>query len=104
MKARFLALLSLLVASSSFAQLPYAQKQVVAYAKSIDVHTLDPSLPSQHLVDWLQSGPPHVHILDWIVSDSCDLKEPGALFPDGDWPICARVSFVRNGESEFFLL
>jgi hypothetical protein len=45
MKACLLATLSILVASSSLAQLPYTEKQVIAYAKSIDVKTLDPSLP-----------------------------------------------------------
>src|SRR5258708_757477 len=34
---------------------PYTEKQVIAYAKSIDVKTLDPSLPSQRL-DLTQNG------------------------------------------------
>jgi hypothetical protein len=104
MKACFLVMLSFLVASSSLAQLPYTENQVIEYAKSVDVHTLDTSLPSQRLEHWLRSGPPHVHIRDWIVSDTCDLKEPKALFPNGDWPICARVSFFRDGEIGFLLL
>ena len=62
MKAYFVATLSLLAALSSPAQLPYTEKQVIDYAKSIDVSTLDPSLPSQRLEDWLQSGPSHAHI------------------------------------------
>jgi hypothetical protein len=76
MKACFLATLSLLLASFSFAQLPYTKQQVIAYAKSIDVHMLDSSLPSQRLENWLQSGPPHADIGYWIVADSCDLKNP----------------------------
>ena len=92
MRACLVVLLSLLVPSSSWAQLPYTEKQVVAYAKSIDVHMLDPSLPSQRLEDWLQSGPPHAHIGYWSVEESCDLKDP-----DVPYPLCARISFYRDG-------
>ena len=74
-------MLSFLFASFSSAQLPYTQEQVIAYAKSIDVHMLDPSLLSQRLEDWLQSGPPHAHIGYWIVADSCDLKDPEVPYP-----------------------
>jgi hypothetical protein len=101
MKVCFLPMLSLLVASSSPAQLPYTGTQVIAYAKSIDVKTLDPSLPSQRLEDWLQSGPPHAHIWSWRVEDTCDLKPDS---PTEDYPICARIGFSRNGEGGFFLV
>lgn len=101
MKAGFLAMLSLLVASSSFAQLPYTQEQVIAYAKSIDVHTLDPSLPSQRLEDWLETGPPHAHVWHWIVADTCDLKPDDA---DVDYPLCAKVRFGRKDENGEFLV
>src|ERR1043165_7352184 len=100
MKASFLAMLSLILASLSSAQIPYAKQQLIAYAKSIDVHMLDPSLPSQRLEDWLQSGPPHVQT-NWRVADTCDLK------PDSntaDYPLCARISFSRNGQGGFFLV
>jgi hypothetical protein len=93
MKVCFLAVLSLVVVSYSLAQLPYTKEQVIAYAKSIDVQTLDPSLPSQRLDDWLQSGPPHAHIGYWIVADSCDLKDP-----EVPYPLCARISFCRAGQ------
>lgn len=92
MKACFLAMLSLVAISYSFAQLPYTQNQVIAYAKSIDVQTLDPSLPSQRLEDWLQSGPPHAHIGSWIVAESCQLKDP-----EVPYPLCARIWFYREG-------
>lgn len=101
MKAYFVATLSLLVASSCPAQLRYTEKQVIAYAKSIDVKTLDPSLPSQRLEDWLQSGPPHAHIEYWRVADTCDLKPDS---PSEDYPLCARIGFSRNGEGGFFLV
>ncbi|HEY4837963.1 MAG TPA: hypothetical protein VIH72_05110 [Candidatus Acidoferrales bacterium] len=101
MKACFLAMLSLLVASSLPAQLPFTEKQVVAYAKSIDVNALDPSLPSQRLEDWLQSGPPHAQIGYWSVEATCDLK-PGS--PSEEYPLCVRIGFSRNGEGGFFLV
>lgn len=95
-------MLSFLVASSLPAQIPYtAQDQVIAYAKSVDVHTLDRSLSSQHLEDWLKSGPPHAHIWRWTVADTCDLK------PDDSeevYPLCAKVTFGRNGENGEFLI
>jgi hypothetical protein len=94
MKTYFVLMLSLIVASASRAQLPYTQEQVIAYAKSIDVQALDPSLPSQRLEDWLQFGPPRAHIGYWIVADSCDLKDPEVPFP-----LCARISFYREGRN-----
>jgi hypothetical protein len=101
MKACFLAMLSLLAASPSLAQLPYTQEQVTAYAKSIDVHSLDPSLPSQRLEDWLQFGPPQAHILMWIVQDTCQLKPDS---PGEDYPLCAEVRVSRNGEAGIILI
>ena len=101
MKACFLAMLSLLVASVSPAQLRHTERQVIAYAKSIDVKTLDPSLPSQRLEDWLQAGPPHAHIGYWSVDDTCDLKPAS---PKQDYPLCARIGFTRNGKNGFILV
>jgi len=101
MKARFLAMLSLLTASFSLAQLPYTQEQVIAYAKSIDVHTLDPSLPSQRLEDWLRSGAPHLQVLHWGVADTCDLKPDEQTV---DYPLCAKARLVRGGEAGEFLI
>jgi hypothetical protein len=100
MKAYFAAILSLLVAPTPPAQLPYTEDQVIAYAKSIDVQMLDPSLPSQSLEDWLQSGPPHAHILRWSVADTCDLKPDD---PNVDYPLCAKVTFSHDGEYGQFL-
>lgn len=101
MKVCFRAMLRFLVASSLLAQLPYTEQQAITYAKSIDVHALDSSLPSQRLEDWLQNGAPHVHIGSWIVADTCDLKEPEFEFPKGDWPVCVRVSIYRDGEEGY---
>jgi hypothetical protein len=101
MKACFLAVLSLLIGSPSLAQIPYTQGQVIAYAKSIDVQTLDPSLPSQRLEDWLQSGAPHAQILMWLVQDTCQLKPDS---PSVDYPLCAEVRVSRNGETGILLV
>ena len=101
MKACFLTMISLVVVSYALAQLPYTQEQVIAYAKSIDVQTLDPSLPPLRLEDWLQSGPPHAHIWSWRVADTCDLKPDD---PNVDYPLCAKVTFSRDGENGQFLM
>lgn len=101
MKPYLVAMLSFLVASSCPAQLPDTEKEVIAFSKSIDVKELDPSLPSQRLEDWLQSRPPHAHIGYWIVADTCDLKPDS---PSEDYPLCAKISFGRNGQWGIFLV
>jgi hypothetical protein len=101
MKACFFAMLSLLVASSSVAQRPYTEKQVIAYAKDIDVKMLDPLLPSERLEDWLQSGLPHAHILFWEVQDTCTNKPDSST---EDYPLCAEVRVRHNGQFGFILV
>lgn len=101
MKAFFLATLSLLAASASPAQTEYTREQVIAYAKSIDVWTLDPSLPSQRLEDWLGSGPPRARIGSWSVDETCDLKPDSSSV---DYPLCARIGFSRNGQRGFLFV
>ena len=100
MKACFLAMLPLLVASYSFAQLPPTEEEVIKYSKSIDVKTLDASLPSQRLEDWLRSGPAHTQLLRWESDETCDNKP----FRDLDYPRCVRVTFGRGGQSGYFLV
>jgi hypothetical protein len=100
MKVRLPALLPLLFASFSLAQLPYTELQVIEYAKSIDVKTLDPSLPSQRLEDWLQNEPPRAHVY-WRVADTCDLKPDDSAM---DYPLCAKITLSRNGENGEFLV
>ncbi len=100
MKPYLLATLSLLVASYSGAQLPYTEKQVIDYAKSIDAKTLDPSLPSQRLEDWLQSEVPHAQSLKWLVEGTC-WNRP---FKKEDYPLCAHVRIIRNGQWGEFLV
>jgi len=98
MKTCLLAML--LVASSSVAQLPYTEKQVIAYSKSIDVKTLDPSLPSQRLEDWLQTSVPHPQTLVWLVENTC-WQKPVA---NEDYPLCAHIRIIHNGQWAEFLV
>jgi len=100
MKACLAAMLLLLVASSSLAQRPYTETQVIAYAKAIDVKTLDPFLPSQRLEDWLQFGAPHTQTLTWLVEDTC-WNRP---YKNEDYPLCAHIRIIRNGQRGEFLV
>ena len=77
-----------------------AEKDAVAYVKAIDVRTLDPSLPSQRLEDWLQTGPPHTDFLKWMLDETCD-RHPDL---DTDYPRCVRIEFARGGQSGYFLI
>ena len=93
-------MLSLLIAFPLRSQSSLKEEQAIEYSKSIDVKTLDPSLPSQRLEDWLRSGPPHVTLLRWESDDTCDLKP----FGDDDYPRCVRITFGRGGQSGYFLV
>lgn len=96
---RCLALLLVLASLSAHAQHPYTKNQVITYAKSIDAKTLDQSLPSQHLDDWLKSASPDAHIR-WDVSDTCDNKP----FGNHDFPLCAKLWFSRGGVAGSLLI
>src|SRR5580692_2179003 len=100
MKVSLFTVLLLLAASSAPAQRHYTESQVITYAKNVDVHTLDPLLPSQRLEDWLKAGSPHAQIR-WDLADSCDEKPDE---PNFDYPICAKIWFTRNGEAGSFLV
>jgi len=77
-----------------------AEKDALAYVKALAVKTLDSTLPSQGLEDWLRSGPPHVDTLRWMLDDTCDIH------PDSehDYPRCVRIAFKRGGQSGYFLV
>lgn len=77
-----------------------AEKDAVAYVKAIDVKTLDLSLPSQGLEDWLQSGPPHIDKMKWMLDETCDLHPDSS----SDYPRCVRIDFSRGGHYSFFLV
>jgi hypothetical protein len=90
--------------AAAFDQAKYDEdeKEAVAYVKAIDVKRLDPSLPSQSLEDWLQSGPPHTDFLSWRLDSTCDLMGDGNL--ETDYPRCVRIEFRRGGHSGYFLI
>ena len=100
MKVFLLAMLPLLIAAPLHAQSPITEAQAVEYSKSIDVKTLDLSLSSQPLEDWLRSGPPHVQLLRWESDETCDNRPYG----DRDYPRCVRITFGRGGQSGYSLL
>jgi hypothetical protein len=95
-----LVMLSLLIACSAWAQRVYTEKQVIAYAKSIDTKTLDPSLPSQGLENWLRSAVPPAQSLSWLVEDTCWQKP----FHDEDYLLWAHVRITSNGQWAEFLV
>jgi hypothetical protein len=70
------------------------EQRIISYAKALDVSKLDPSLSSQRLDQWLQSGPAHLDTVKWEMSD-CDLK-PDISNPNYVAPLCAKVRFKRG--------
>jgi hypothetical protein len=65
-------------------------KNIIEYAKSIDVSVLDPDLHSQRLDDWLRLGPAHIADVEYHLSD-CDLMSaPGN-------PLCIKFGFKQSG-------
>lgn len=62
-------------------------------AKSIDVRTLDPTLPSEPLDEWLRQGPMRLAKVDWQISD-CDIKPIGEQHDRH--PICAKFLFEES--------
>jgi hypothetical protein len=73
-----------------------AYKEEVAFAKDVDVHQLDPSLPSQRMEDWLNSPSLHASHIGWD-AHRCNIKEgrDGATSnPEGG--LCAGVWFQRG--------
>ena len=73
-----------------------ADDEEVAFAKDVDVHQLDPSLPSQRLEDWLNSASLHAKHVEWA-AHRCNIKEgrDGAT-PNPDGGLCAGVWFQHG--------
>ena len=67
----------------------YDEAKVVAYAKTIDIAQLDPTLESESFEKWLRLGSAHMEKLQWSMSD-CDLK-PDYVEPPDSYPLCTRV-------------
>jgi hypothetical protein len=92
MKGLLSTMLSLVFASISSAHPLYTKEQAIAYAKSIDVQVLDPSLPSHRLEDWLQSEPVHAETVIWTLQDTC-WNKPSA---NEEYPLCVEVEAKRK--------
>jgi hypothetical protein len=73
-----------------------AYKEEVAFAKAVDIHQLDPSLPSQRLEVWLNSASLHVSHIEWD-AHQCNIKEGryGAT-PNPEGGLCGGVWFQRG--------
>jgi len=79
-----------------------AYDEEVAFAKALDVHQLDPSLPSQRLEDWLKSSSLHVNRIEWD-ANKCNIKEGGhgkegqyAVTREPAGSLCASIWFHRG--------
>ncbi|MGH9727987.1 MAG: hypothetical protein ACRD4V_05280 [Candidatus Acidiferrales bacterium] len=94
MKARWLMVVLVLVPSSLIGKQHFTERQVISYAKALDVAKLDPTLSSQRLDKWLHSGPARVDTVTWEMSD-CDLM-PDFSNPNYVAPLCAKVRFRRG--------
>jgi hypothetical protein len=78
-----------------------AEKEEIDYTRNLDVHQLDPTLPSMRLEDWLRSGPAGIEKVNWRPSPTCDLKDPEPLSTDkNDWATCVKFLFAYRGVSE----
>jgi hypothetical protein len=75
-----------------------ASQEEITFAKALDVHQLDLSLPSENLEDWLRADALHVDHVDWHPL-GCNITEGryGAT-PNPTGGLCAAV-FVRRGNA-----
>jgi hypothetical protein len=98
MKTHGLMIVLLLFLSSSTANAHYTDKQVVSYAKTLDVAKLDPALSSQRLDEWLRSGPAHIETATWEVG-GCDLKDP-----PNPAPLCVKIRMIRGNVGGWLII
>jgi len=81
--------------------IPKAEKKEIDYARNLDVHQLDPTLPLMRLEDWLRSSPAGIEKVIWRTSPTCDLKDPEPLSTDkNDWATCVKFLFAYRGVSQ----
>jgi hypothetical protein len=79
-----------------------ASQEEIAFAKNLDVHQLDSSLPPQRLEDWLKSGSLKLDGVDWHAG-GCNITEghDGAV-PKPEGGLCAWIWFRRGNASGGF--
>ena len=69
-------------------------KEMLNYARTLDVHSLDPTLPAMGLENWLRSLP-GVENLVWEISPSCELKETEPVSSNkNDHAACVKFVFT----------
>jgi hypothetical protein len=100
MKTQWRVIVLLLLTSSLTAAARFTEKQVVSYAKALDVAKLDPALPSERLDEWMRSGPAHLDTVTWEMSD-CDLKGGNPNVPA---PLCAKIRFTRGSAGGWVII
>jgi hypothetical protein len=98
MKIRWLMIALLVLPTSSAAKAHYMEKQIVSYAKTLDVAKLDPSLSSQRLDEWLRSGPARIETVTWEVG-GCDLKDP-----PNPAPLCVKIRLTRGNAGGWLIV
>jgi hypothetical protein len=98
MKIQGLGIVLFLIAFSSTADAHYTDRQVVSYAKTMDVAKLDTSLSSQRLDEWLRFGPAHIETATWEVG-GCDLKAP-----PNPAPLCVKVRLTRGNAGGWLIV
>jgi hypothetical protein len=64
--------------------------KVIAYAKQIDVSSLDSTLPKQQLDQWMQASGAPASATQWVLSD-CDVKDP-----EPPAPLCVKFGFTQG--------
>ena len=84
------------------AQAGYTAREVVRYAKALDVAKLDPTLSSQRLDAWLRSGPPDIDTVMCRISN-CDLR-PDFSDPNYIAPLCVKIRFRRAGVAGWIII
>lgn len=68
---------------------------LIKHVKSMNVATLDDTLPAEQFEKWLLSGPAQITRVEYLPGN-CDLK-PTRQEPKGGWPLCVKV-ILRRGE------
>ena len=75
-------------------------KDMLNYARTLDVHSLDATLPAMGLENWLRSLP-GVENLVWEISPSCELKETEPVSSnENDYATCVKFVFTPGWGSK----
>ena len=102
---KLIAIFALLFSGLCGSQTPLpTEAELIAYTKRIDVATLDPTLPSQTLEEWLRVDPARVNVVAWRAGiNSCGDK-PDPPEPTDGFEVCATILFRKNGVNGHIIL